>query len=179
MANWYSSNYGSGANVTSYPDPFATVSSGVKHARLRHSICHALLTDGGIAESDKVVFSTLKSGDRLISIKLAADASFTIGQDMDLGLYKSGDRHDGAVLDADLFGGSLDLGAGFALTENILSGVLTDEDIGKTLWEMATIGAQSYTVDPVEDWDVVGTIDTVGAAAGGEILCLLTYVSGA
>lgn len=181
MATWYSSNYGTGANVTALADPFEAVSSGVRHSRMRHCICHVLQTDGGIAEADKVIFATLKSSDRLISIKLAADGAHTAGQDIDLGLYLSGENHDGAVLDADLFGGSLDLGAGFALTENILTGVLTDEDIGKALWEMVVLGADpfSYTEDPVVNFDVVGTIDTVGAGAGGEILCLLQYVSGA
>ena len=78
---------------------------------------------------------------------------------MDVGLYKhglGGEAGTGAVIDVDLFGSAIDVNAGLARTDEFTeAGTLDDEDRWKHLWQIATVGAATYTTDPFEDWDIV------------------------
>jgi hypothetical protein len=187
--NYFSSNYSTGA-ITAAPgdaqtalaNPQRKIETGIKHARMRVNVCYADLDGVTLAESDTIRFCTLNSGDRILSIKWATDGVFTDNTDMDLGIYAVGDAHDGAVVDSDLFGASLDLGgSGSALAETIAAGVVTEWDPGRLqLFEMADLGAYSKPssgLDPLIKWDLVGLIDTVSTAEG-KVLVVVTYTAG-
>ena len=82
------------------------------------------------------------------------------------------------MIDDDLFASALDVTSAIARTESFKEATtLGDTDRGKTLWELAAIGAASYTADPMEDWDLVGTTDT-GTNAALKLSVEIVYTSG-
>lgn len=156
-------------------------SAGIAHARLRTKIVHGSVGTVGMASGDELRLCRFKSSDRIISIKGASDGGSTTYA-ADLGLYLAGSNGDGAVVDADLFASALAMATGFAFdaVDNLLleATTLTDEDIGKTLWEMAAIGAATYTEDPKVEFDLVLTSTATGTAAINEYLFVVQYTSG-
>lgn len=190
--NYFSSWYSSGAAGTDpgdaqtvLADPHRAIPAGVLHARSRLNICFADLDAVTLAEADTVRFCTMKSSDRIVSIRVSTDGVFTDTTDMDLGIYDVGDdeAHDGALVDKDLFGASFDLGgSGAAPTDVLTNGIIGFTDPGRMqLFQMAELGSYSApdaAVDPLISWDIVGTIDTVSTAEG-EILVIVEYTAGA
>jgi hypothetical protein len=183
-STYFSDHYGSsdtgtpGDAITALPNPRRAVTAGIKHARKRVNICWLDTTGEDPVDGDVYRFCTMKSTDRIISIKAACDGTFSGSTDLSLGIHLAGDNNDGAVVDFDLFAAALDVGAGFVLTENVVVGALTDEDIGKMLWEQCDVGASSYGSDPGVEFDITGTIANQGAA-GGEVLVIVEYTSSA
>jgi hypothetical protein len=181
MATWYSRHYilDTTAAQTALPDPRVATKAGMKHARKRVNVCQVDQSADGIAEADVVRFCTMYSSDRLLSLSLSTDGSHAVGQDIDLGLHLTGENNDGAVLDADLFGASFDLGAALTDVDAMLTGALSSHHRGQALWELYTVGAGNLTEDPLTQYDITGTIDTVGAGTGGYINLIVEYLHGA
>jgi len=181
MATYYSYQYGDSADMSALPTPRVAVTAGRKHARkrLNHCICDLSGTDPTAA--DVIRFCTMKSSDRIFSLKLGAVGDATAGMTIDLGVHLTGKNNDGAVVDADLFTGSPeDIGTTLVtMTEFLFDGPLTDPtDIGKTLWEMCDVGDGSYTEDPLVEMDITGTLGGT-PSDGGVTHVLIEYTSGA
>ena len=159
-------------------DKTLKVSAGIAHARERVKIAHATVGTAGMTSGDELRLMRFKSTDRIIKLYYAsAGASTTYAAN--LGLYLPGTAGDGAVVDADLFGNALALASGAALTEAFAeSTVLADEDRGKTLWELAAVGAATYTEDPKTDFDLVLTSTATGTGAPEVLVVIAEYTSG-
>lgn len=154
------------------------ISAGLGHAVGRIKIARASVPTAGMTSGDELRMMRFKSGDRIWRLYWASDGGSTTYA-ANLGLYLAGLNGTGAVVDADLFGSALALATGAALTECFTeSGVLTDEDRGKTCWELAAIGAGSDTVDPMVWYDLVLTSTATGTGAVNETLLIAEYTSG-
>ena len=147
------------------------VSAGIGHSRLRYKRAAITLdlAPSAFTAADVARIMQFHSNDRLIELFVysAGDAG-TVA--VDIGLYKSGQQHDGVVVDVDLFCSALAINAGIARVDEFLEAGLTNNDRGKTLWEMANIGlsASTYSADDNAMWDLcltaTATLDTADEA---------------
>jgi hypothetical protein len=172
MATNYFSDLYAGLATPSTLDMQKRASAGVSHGRLRYAVVRF---DPGeaVTISSNVRLKQFKSGDRINSILISCTDAGTAG-DLDIGLYKSGANHDGAVVDADVFATALDVNAAALSQVDVFDEAgLDDQDRGKTLWELA-----GQSSDPMEDWDL--TLDAVEAttAAGWEATIEIYYTAG-
>ena len=157
MATYFSDHYAEDFSTNSTVDKQYKISAGIGHARLRYK--KALCTVMALT-TDQIRFMTFKSSDRIVSILVSATGGSTAGA-LDVGLHLTGNNHDGAVIDKDLFGAALDTKGALARTESFIeAGTLTEADRAKPLWVVAAIGAASYTVDPGVQFDLSGVPST-------------------
>lgn len=175
MARFYSDHFSADGSNKTTADNQVRVSAGLSHGRVRYK--RAIVSAMDSANADEVRFAQFKSSDRIVELYLSGDGGGSAGT-INLGLYKSGTDHDGAVIDMDLFASDIDTTGVIARVDQFKeAGTLTDRDRGKTLWELATIGAASYTSDPMEDWDLTGLMDA-GSDAALELVLEVYYTSG-
>lgn len=126
---------------------------------------------------DEIRLLTMKSGARVYEVRLVSDGGATAFT-ADLGIYKAGANHDGAVIDADLFGSALVVSTAITYANSdqfIESAVLTDQDRGKYLWQLADKGDGTYTADPVEQWEFVLTPTVAATVAVTDLLLIVVY----
>lgn len=173
MATYFSDHYNvlddAGLSQTS-ADMSHRAASGTKHARVRYSRASltALLTT---ASSDVARLMTLKSNARIHAIYIQSGGEAAAGA-CNVGLYKTGVNHDGAVVDADLFASaSTAPSADTARTEIMVqAGTLTDEQRGTRLWELA--GESS---DPQIEYDITMEASTTFTTTAPEIIVEVYY----
>ncbi len=177
MANWYSDQFGTdGSEDTTVATPTKVSSSGVHKGRKR--IARGTITVLDTAAADVLWMFTLKSSDRLYTLEHYTDGGFNSSSSNELGIYTSSITHDGAVLDVDLYGASLDLTTAIdTYTETFSAGALGGEDRGKTLWEQLAVGDQTYTTDPGIDLDFCLTLNANDDATSSTYVLIATYVS--
>ncbi len=171
------------APPTAVPIPSIKAGPGIHGAAIKKKFVSMDFTVGTLATGEEVRLFSMKSGDRIDTIRLTSDANFgaTTTLTADLGLYEPGDLHDGAVVDIDLFVSLADISAGSLnriefLTE---SGTITGTDRGLRLWEMSTLGAETLTEDPQVDYDLVLTIGVATLFTGGVMLIEVEYTPAA
>lgn len=153
--------------------------AGLGHSRVRKKIARMTVGTGAVIGSELRMMQ-IRSSDRIGEIFVSSDGGATAFA-ADLGLYKVGssDAHDGAVIDAELFASALALSTAIARVDQFKEATtLDDEDRWKTAWELAAVGAASYTEDPQEDWDIVLTVTTALTVALNEVVVEITYTSG-
>lgn len=178
MTDFYSDHFeplGTGSEVTvldSQHRPGAGIAGGaIYHDRARISLSTAFLI------ADVARLFSLPSGARLIRLLVTGDGGSTAGA-VDIGLYESGsvESHDGVAIDATLFASALTTSAAIARVDQFVeAGTLGDADRGKRLWQLADIGAGSYSEDPFEKWDVCLTATTAFTVAATELIVEAEY----
>lgn len=172
MATNYFSDLYAGLATASTLDAQKRASAGVSHGRIRYSVCR--FDPGEVVTINSIVrMKQFKSGDRIHSILLSSTDSGDTG-DIDLGFYKTGAAHDGAVVDLDLFASAQDVNA--AIRERIEvfdEAGLDDHDRGKTLWELA-----GQSSDPMEDWDLSIHVAEASTDVAWELTLEIFYTSG-
>jgi hypothetical protein len=183
-SNYFSDHLGAdrdGDEETTLANPDTAISSGISHSRLRCCIATINMVDTLPVADDVYRLFTLKSSDRIMQFWMSSDAQAAGSNTVDVGCYLEGGKglHTGAVIDMDLFSSDLDVASGFAMT-NILheSTTVPDESAGLQLWEMAALGAASYTVDPMVNIDITSNVGTA-ATNGGLYRYMCLYTSGA
>lgn len=150
--------------------------AGVGHGRVRYKRA-SIVAGTGTGIGDMFRMCQFKSGDRLHALMLSTSGGSAGATD--IGLYKSGFSHDGAVIDVDLFGSAVTTSGTIARVDQFKEATtLKDIDRGKTLWELADIGDGTYTVDPFEDWDLVLTFTTAITVSLQTIVTECFYTSG-
>lgn len=172
MATNYFSDLYAGLATPSTLDSQKRASAGVSHGRLRYAVARF---DPGevVTVSSSVRLKQFKSGDRINSILISCPDAGTTG-DVDLGIYKSGASHDGAVVDNDLFATDLDVNAAALSQVDVFDeAALDDQDRGKTLWELA-----GQSSDPMEDWDLTMDFPEATTDATWEVTFEVFYTSG-
>lgn len=111
------------------------------------------------ADDDGSVYRLMRipSNAVILSIKVWNDA-ITSGTDYDTGLY---DINTGAVVDKDLFTDGSTMATARDAVEQLTAPDINE--IHKSIWEYAAL---SLTKDPVKEYDLAITANTVGTAAG-------------
>lgn len=175
MAILYGSAVGStGGNIRQSTRSFA-------HARMRETLSNF---DGTPTTSDELVIGLFKSNDRIKDIRFGTDGAATTAA-FDLGLWEVEVRNEAlslTVIDQDLFASarSATTSIGFSANTSVFSesGTLDDfMDRGKSLWELAALGAASYTEDPGLDVAIV-VKPTATFNAATEMIFSVEYVAG-
>jgi len=156
---FYSDHFDGVANTVL--DEQKRVDAGIGHGRLRYSRAEVttLAAPDLPSDGDTIRMMQFKSGDRLNHIFLTSTDSGAAGA-VNIGLRKSGYAHDGAVIEGNVFGASIDVNsAALAHVEKLGTGN-PDADLarGKALWEVTNLAGATptsgYTADPMEDWDL-------------------------
>lgn len=169
MATWFSDHYSTGLDQNSLPTlPSTTLPhAGIRHSRVRRSRASATLT--AIASADNVRMLTMKSSDRLYGLYCFTDGGLD-ATDLDIGVYLSGDNHDGAVVDADVFGDAVNPTSPITAWDaaDILDqdGAVVGDDRGKELWALASLITATYTTDPKLLFDIAITFNGANTVAG-------------
>lgn len=176
MAVWYGTHFGVDAGTgNALVHPPKVVSAGIKHGRIRYN--RAMIT--GLCLSAEVLrFFSMKSSDRLLEIMISSNGGSDAGA-IDIGIYLSGNDHDGAVVDADLFASAQATSTAIARTDAFNeSAILQHEDRGKHLWELAAVGDGSDTVDPQVSYDICGVVTTEFTTTASILVLEAYYTSG-
>lgn len=148
---------------------------GIRHARTRTAIARVTAL---ALTTDVVRMITLKSGDRLLALELATDGASAAGA-VNVGLYLSGQAHDGAVADADVFAAAVTVSTETDLVDIFDQASLIDGvDRGRTMWELATLGTgTNYTEDPRVNFDICLVPSTSLTTTATELVLKAVYTS--
>lgn len=183
MARYYSDHFNSSGvapslasttNVTL--DTTFKPSVGIAHARMRKKRPHIVIGTAATI-GDEIRLTRFRSSDRIYDIRVtAAGATAAAG---DIGVYRSGAAHDGAVLDVDLFATAIGLTAAARADGFTEATTLANKDRGKQLWELVNIGvASTFASDPMIDMDLVITVTTSFTVALDDIVVEIDYAAG-
>ena len=168
MATFYSDHYSTGLDQTSLPTLRSDVIPGADKKHGRQRVSSASMTVTTATSGDDLRFLTLRSDARLHMLCVFTDGELDATA-ADVGLYLSGDNHDGAVIDVNLFTDPLTMTSpidNWDAAETLVANVLGGVDRGKTLWAMATVGDQSYTEDPKVLYDLALTLTANNTVVG-------------
>jgi hypothetical protein len=182
MATWFSDHYTvTGVNQTALPAlrGDAIPDTRRKHGRLHISRGYAEILDS--AAADVVRMMTIRSDAHLHWICLFSDGGFSASNSADVGIYLSGDDHDGALVDVDLFDAAVDVTAAISTwdaAEIFTDGVLTGEHRGLPMWELANAGADTLTADPRVLYDITVTLNGDDSAAASKLVMEIGYTAG-
>jgi hypothetical protein len=168
MAVYFTDQYVDGTDAYRAP-------VGIGHGRLRKK--RAAISTMALT-TDSIRWMTFKSSDRLYDLVVSGDGGSTAGA-IDIGLYLSGNRHDGALIDADLFASALTVSAAIARVDQFEeSAVLSEFNRGWQMWEIAAVGAGTDVVDPQTQYDIV-SVPTLSLSVANTILVMeALYTSG-
>lgn len=152
------------------------------HARKRSTI--STIDQASLTQNDTITLGYFKSSDQLIDIKFFTDGAAGAGT-LDIGL-SSVEFRDGTatetVVDADLFanGQSVTSAIAYDAAGSVFDESTTLDDVmdrGKPLWQLAALGAASYTSDPGLTFAIVATVNaTINATT--EMGFEIEYVAG-
>ena len=183
MTVFYSDHYSADMSATGHWStllaPAKQVTVGKKHSRIRRSAAWCLIpATADLADNDEIHLLDMKSSDRLIELFVSCDAGYATTATFNYGLY---DKATGLAVDEDLFAAAYDQQnevARFDVFDQ--ADTLADWDRGKTLWELAAIGAGSDTVDPQLVYTIVATASAnlTAMAAETEQLIEAYYIAG-
>lgn len=164
MTTYYSDHFTSGGLAADSYDSQIRVSAGIGAARLRYKRGRITTHASTFTTTDTARMLTMHSSDRLIELLISTDGTASTGT-VDVGVYLSGDNHDGASIGTatvNLFANALAL-----TTLANRTAILGNEDgsgsipasteecpHGTTMWELVNMGDGSYTVDPMIDFDI-------------------------
>ena len=134
-------------DLTKFPEP------GSHRSRLRYKRAEITRDFGS---SDVLRMMHFKSGDRINAIFVTATDSGSTGQ-FGIGLYETGRDHDGTQIDENLFRSAMVTTTAINHVDQFMNPGHPDSDLlrGKPLWVVADAGDGDYSVDPMEDWDLV------------------------
>jgi len=120
-----------------------------------------------------------KSSDRILAVYYNTDGGFNASNSAELGFYTGNSTYDGDVLDIDIFGDSIDLTSAVDVLTDAFSllAAVGGEDRMKTIWELLTLGAQSYTVDPNILVDLCWTLNADDDATSSTLTTTVLYTS--
>lgn len=102
-------------------------------------------------------------------IEVLNDA-ITAGTDYDIGLYQTAEN-GGVAVNASLFATAIDMSMARTLPLDAMFEVLGIEQVEKRLWEHAALAS-----DPMREYDLCFTANTVGSAAGTLVMRVLWTV---
>lgn len=152
MATFFSNQFAAAGTETASFNSAYRASQGDLGGHVVYSIARTT-TDGTANADDFRMIRGVHSSARLFSLTAQVASTPSAGV-IDIGLHLSGFNHDGAVVDIDVFEDGQSITSGLAEADVFTGATLTALDRGKTLWELAAIGAASYTSDPNVLFDI-------------------------
>lgn len=177
MADQFSDHFGSGGVSSPTVDLQVRSHPGIMKGRLRYSRASVTLPfSPAFGVGDVARIMQFKSSDRLSEIFLSATGA-TAGA-ADVGLYESGQAHNGAVVEVDIFDPAADVSGGVNRNELITNGALGDADRGQTLFFHADVGAATFAEDPFLDFDLALTGTTAITVSNAIVLIEVYWVAG-
>jgi hypothetical protein len=187
MADYFSNHFANQADATRETNAAVSVTAietdyripaGRSHGRLRTKIAHAQLQMLN-SSADTLRMMTFKSNDRLFQLFITSDDVGTTG-DIDIGLALAGNRHDGAVVDDDLFSTTaLDVNAAaLDRVDQFDNGALANIHRGFMMWELLAIGGGTDVVDPHVQYDLILTCTEDFTEALSDIVFEAVYTAG-
>jgi len=175
MAGLFFSDLFSAAGTPTTLDSQKRAAVGAAHGRNRYARAEVLTTATITTDTaaSQIRLKQFKSGDMIHKITVHNTADGGSGA-INMGPWKSGSAHDGAVVDANLFLAAQAVSGASAAggIEGFTDGALDDFDRGKALWELA-----GQSSDPMEDWDIVITASATVATAQNYVV-EFEYTSG-
>ena len=131
------------------------ISAGVGGGRIRYK--RAAWFSVNTADGDVIRIAQFSTADRILQlfVDVTAGGARCTGS---VGLHQSNARHEGAVVDDNLFESAADWSSAVARTDVFQGAALVGIDRGKRLYELA-----GQTTDPMENWDL--TVTTPGGTA--------------
>lgn len=119
------------------------------------------LVEVAAADDDTSVYRMLRmrSSDRIDRLLLLNDA-ITGGTSYDLGVYETA-MNGGAAVDVDLFASAISMASARTEPLDVTHENLNIDQCTKQLWELLGL-----TADPVKEYDIAFTANTVGSAPG-------------
>ena len=151
-------------------------------SRVRTAVFTVTVPSGTALATDAIRMGTIRSGDRIGDLRLSAPAFTSTAPTVNVGLYLAGTAHDGAAVDADLFGTAVSLATAQDQTDLFTEATtLAGYDRWKFAWQLPNIStATSYTADPRVEYDI--TLTTANSptttAAAFEILLEVDFIAG-
>ena len=145
--------------------------------RYRHTLVPITLASPANMDSgDEIRLMTFKSTDRIVEL-FRSSIAVVGGGAATLGISLTGANHDGAAVDADLFGNGV---ITVAARADIFAVGAADgtRDRAKTLWELLDeVGPTSYGVNPNVLFDLTLTL-AADISTAGTLLYEVNYISG-
>ncbi len=185
MADLYSDHYALAVSQASPDDPHIKVPAGIDHAALRYKR-GTITTTVATAAADVLRFFPMRSSDRLLNLFLSHTADASTSAAGDCGLHDSPDEQGvgGAAVDTNLWcpvgtAPMIDITLAIDRVDILLLGDLANEDIGTRLWEMADVGAATFTVDPQSLFDITMRISAEVGIVVTEYVMEAVYTAGA
>jgi len=155
------------------------------HARTRTAVGHFRVdADEDLDDGDIIHMMMLKPTDRLLRLQLTCDDFGTAGT-LDIGTYTVS-QSNGALAftvdDEDLFASDLDVNAAALTWSDVMheSTTVPIEYIGRPMWELANLGAGTWTAATATDnFAISVTGETASSTADDlDIILVATYISG-
>jgi hypothetical protein len=173
-SNYYSNQFGTGIDQIGLPHPRRKSAHGVAESILRKHAIKVDLTGVSVAHNDRAILCEMKSSDRLYSLMIGWDATWTTAANADLGVWHVGHAENGVAVNSIAFGSDLDLGAAKVLTERFATAAaITLQDVGKPLWELLQLSE-----DPNDRYNLVVQMQHASPPiAGGVIEAQIEYTS--
>lgn len=184
MASYFGSAF---TNVAATADSGTSTSAkmpqnvNLQHARTRTSISHLKFSSANFTTADVAYLFAMKPNDRLVSLEFAADDTGTDGA-INVGVHEMVIR-DGAmqftVSDADLFASAVATNASATSWTNIMheSTTVPIEYVGRPMWEIADLGAGTYTASTDKTF-VISVTPSANTTAAFDMVFKATYVAG-
>ena len=154
-----------------------TPRSGVGGGRVKTITAQSVIATIGGTSADIVRMFTLPSSARILELNACSEGTSTTYA-ADIGVYESGDAHDGALIDIDLFDAGSALATAQAYIDSFALGVLTDVDRGRPLWHLCALGAATYTADPQIEMDICLTSSATLITVIETVTLVCLYTSG-
>ncbi len=179
MSDQFSDHFTSAAQPQAAFNTQFRPSAGISHGRMRKKVAAITLDLLPVFTTNDVArLMQFKSSDRIFEILVTSGGASTVVT-VGLGLHETGNAHDGAVVDLDLFASALAVNGVIARVDQFTeSGTLDNFDRGKTLWELAALGAATYTEDPFLDFDLTMTAGAATTTADEPLLIEVLYTAG-
>jgi hypothetical protein len=177
MTVYYSDLLASTAAATQkeagYMAPARSYAGSLQYGRAVMDFGTTVLTD----DDHEAIMMPLQSNTRLVELYVSdtgTGAAATL--DGTWGLFRMTAAGGlGTVVDIDLFDLSVNHTGAVAHQDIFDAAALGDVDRGKTLWELATVGAASYTEDPNELWAIVLTMTALTVTVNPDDITLEAY----
>ena len=190
MATYYSDIFtGLGRTTAATPvgsggDTIANITQNTTsaHARMRTTIGHIRIdADEDFDDADVAHMLILKPTDRLVRLQIICDA--TGAGTLDLGVstvVPDNGTLTFTVSDDDLFASQYDWNAARVWVDLLHeSATVPIEYIGRPMWEIANLGAGTFTADEKNNFAITMTAEDAGTTADNlDVLIAATYIAG-
>lgn len=179
MTTFFSTAYTSnGVNQTEPTNPSHLSPAAVDGGRVAYRRCSFDLSGESSAIGDEFHFFRVRSGDSMVRLYMSDPGFFSVDMKMDLGYYETGAGDvGGAVVDATVHGETIFMDVGNAQFDVFnQGGNIGDEDRGLPIWQLLNAAGASYSVDPLQEWHLVGVQRAENSNNGGAIMIEMYYL---